>query len=45
MDFKVGGGATTLTAPAIALQDLFPQLPVIFIFEPDRRLFRPGLVH
>ncbi len=45
VNFKVCHRAAKLAAPAVSPQYLLAKFPVIFLFEPDRRLFRRSLIH
>ena len=45
VNFKVCHRAAKLAAPAVSPQYLLAKFPVIFLFEPHRRLFRRSLIH
>src|SRR5437667_10202041 len=45
VNFKVCHRTAELAAPAVSSQYLLVKLPVIFLFEPDRHLFRRSLIH
>ena len=45
VNFKVCHRTAELAAPAVSPQYLLAKFPVIFLFEPDRRLFRRSLIH